>query len=292
MSNFLLKTCVVFCLFISNMFANASKKEYVVWSCPEHGGLFHVFICVLDLLKTYETGYFKGLEINFGTKGVYYDANRGPNWWTYYFEPINYGTKSNVHRTTGYTYAKTKRIIHYTSRGNVFNLINKHIKLKPHIQEKINNFSTKCFSSHYVIGVHYRGTDKIKEAPPVPYSQVAQEIQNHIGTINTSNYKIFVATDEQNFIVYLESIFGEKVCYYEDAIRSTDGTPIHLDPKYDHYKSGEDAIIDALLLSKTNFLIRMNSNLSLCSTYFNPHLKSIELNQKYQKVHSIEIPKK
>lgn len=48
------------------------------------------------------------------------------------------------------------------------------------------------------------------------------------------------------------------------------------------YRLGEEAVIDCLLLSQCDILIRTSSNLSLWSTYFNPTLPTILLNQRNQ----------
>lgn len=47
------------------------------------------------------------------------------------------------------------------------------------------------------------------------------------------------------------------------------------------FTCGEEALMDALLLSRCNVLIRTSSNLSLWSTYFNPRLPEILLNQRF-----------
>lgn len=65
------------------------------------------------------------------------------------------------------------------------------------------------------------------------------------------------------------------------AQRSSNGEPgVHFINK-NNYSLGEEALIDACLLSKCDLLIRTSSNLSLWSTYFNPSLPTILLNHRY-----------
>ena len=46
-------------------------------------------------------------------------------------------------------------------------------------------------------------------------------------------------------------------------------------------KEVENALIDCILLSKTDLLIRTSSNFSLASTFFNPKLPVIELSKRH-----------
>ena len=92
-------------------------------------------------------------------------------------------------------------------------------------------------------------------------------------------YRIFVATDEHDFLKFIKEAFPGKVISIE-MDRSIDGSPIHMNAR-DPFLQGEQALIDALLLSKTQVLIRTQSNLSLWSSYFNPTLPVITLNQRH-----------
>jgi len=77
--------------------------------------------------------------------------------------------------------------------------------------------------------------------------------------------------------------------YNKKAYRSTDGYPLHINSFLDHYKCGEDALIDCILLSKGNFLIKTNSNLSQWATFFNPKVPFKELNKSfYQNVITLD----
>ena len=138
------------------------------------------------------------------------------------------------------------------------------------------------FTGKRMIGVHYRGTDKISEAPRVDYKDVLRKIMRYISENSLHDYKIFVATDEQAFIDYLISIYGDLVCYNKAALCATidNLTPIHFRNR-EHFKRGEEALIDALLLSKVDFLIRTCSNLSKFSIFLSPDLEYVDLNDRW-----------
>ena len=63
-----------------------------------------------------------------------------------------------------------------------------------------------------------------------------------------------------------------------DMFRSRDGRPIDVVNTDNNYQKGLDAVIDCLLLSRTQFLIRTASNLSLCAAMFNSRVPDLLLN--------------
>lgn len=239
--------------------------------------MFSIFDDVLDMLKRYERGHYKGVEIDFKQTGAYYDPDYGNNWWSYYCEPISLGQKVDPHIILGGNpyYIRWSKGEKY--RNQAFRLIQKYMRIKPHILEKIDAL-TKDFNNHCVLTVHYRGTDKIAEAPRIEYEVFLQAIQQAIKTFGQQSYRMYVATDEQAFLDYIIAHFGQHVLYNKDAFRSDNNTQaVHLNPFYNRYKCGEDALIDALVLSRGNYLIKSCSNLSRWSTFFNPKLPFIQL---------------
>lgn len=264
-------------------------NNFVIMSSRSLSGMFSLFDDVFDLIKRYEVGHYKGIEVDFDDRGIYYEPNLGKNWWSYYFEPINLGKKNNIKKIM---YPANPRYIIYfndrdlykeeaINRKELFTLIQKYFHVKPHIQKKIDAFEKENFKNYFVISVHYRGTDKVTIAPSVPYEKIPEEVLKVIKMYGNMKYKIFVATDEQAFLNYMITMFGDLVCYNKDSLRSTNGKPVHLNKNFSRYKCGEDAIIDCILLSKGNFLVRTSSNLSRWSTYFNPGIPVVRLNNQY-----------
>ena len=267
---------LVYFLWVSAVFG---QNYYLLTHRPEDAGFFSIFHTVLGALDFMETSNSCcGLRVDFEDEGIYYDKEYGENWWEYYFEPIDIGKKTSI----------VKKFFHYKmiaftfygefgmsrERGN--ELIRKYIFLKPHIQKKIDDFYETNFQENYVIGVHYRGADKCLEADIVPYKDVYERLQPIIKDHN--NYKIFVATDDSYFLAYMHAHFPERIITI-DAARSYEGTGVHFAEKNDNYKKGEEAVIDCILLSKCDLLLKTSSNLSNCSIKFNPNIPVIELNK-------------
>ncbi len=154
----------------------------------------------------------------------------------------------------------------------------KYVQLKPALEQKVREYTEKNFKDFFVVGVHFRGTDKRREAKRMPFAQVFREIHAAIAKLSSDRYKIFVATDEQQFLDEIQAEFKDRILYI-DAKRSTDGKAVHFAEK-DQYKIGEQALMDCLLLAHTSFLVRTVSNLSFCTLYFNPTLPFVTVNGK------------
>jgi hypothetical protein len=268
---------IIFLLFLCLLCPlNAAEKEFIQLG-SRGSGMFSIFNSVLRLLDAYEKGTIAGLEVDFRNRGSYFDKEYGPNWWQYYCQPIYIGIKDGAPLKQA-TSARPRQI----TRQMAHALITKYIQIKPHITKKVKNFAHTNFRDCFVIGIHYRGTDKIIEAPRVAYEEVVNHVQEAIKALS-QEYKLFVATDEVAFLDFIQKAFPGKVCFQTDVIRSEDDKPIHLRAKSNRYKLGEDALTDCMLLAKTDYLIRTNSNLSLWSGYFNPTLPVFDLNQRYSK---------
>ena len=248
-------------------------------------GMFAVFQSVLCFLDIYENhgNRWNGLEVNFGTEGLYWAKDKGPNWWQYYFEPICINRTSPSSIESLDIFGLQKLCIKFgvsniaRNRGNY--LVQKYVRIKPEIQKKVTSFYEKYMQDAFLIGVHYRGTDKVIEAPRVSYEQVYLKILEVMGTTQ-KKVKIFVATDEWQFISYISAKFPQNVCFTE-ATRATDSQPVHLYHNLDPYKNGLEAIVDCLLLSKCDVLIRTESHLSNTALMFNPNVIPYTLNAYY-----------
>ncbi|MGB7978462.1 MAG: hypothetical protein WCF19_04795 [Chlamydiales bacterium] len=252
-------------------------------------GMFACANVVLGHLHLYEMGAYSGfseLAVDFGQSGLYFDPDYGPNWWNYYFEPIHLqisALQNNASRFKDGSFAA----IHarwQLKREQASALVKKYIHIQQSILEKAAQFIERHFQNVFVLGIHYRGTDKEKEAPRVPYAEAIGAVFAHIPS--DQPYKIFVATDEAAFLSQMKKTFPGSVIAY-DAHRSNGVMPVHLSQPPSPYAIGEEALLDALILSNCDFLIRTSSNLSLWSTYFNPELPVELLNCRYE-LHSFE----
>ena len=256
---------------------HAAEHPFIKIQGSNNGqGFFSIFTGIMGLLDKYDKGEYSGFSVNFARDGLYYDENWGPNWWNYYFMPLHRGANPATPPTPTHLSCNfAVYCINHLSKQRCNVLIKKYIRLRPHIEDKMNQFVKHHFQNYFMVGVHYRGTDKMNyEAPILEYELIINSINQYIYNNPDKEIRIFLATDEEDFFEEMMQRFPDKVVT-ASTIRSKDGEAIHF-KKDNKYKHGEEALLDCLLLSRCNYLIRTSSNLSLCSTFFNPHL-TVEL---------------
>jgi hypothetical protein len=262
----------------------ARKKILVInGSLGGEMGFFAHFCAILGLLEHSEkTGKDSaGVRVNFEDRGLYYDPAYGANSWEYHFQAIDMGRESMaIERTLDFDQLRWCALRGERMQpARAFELINRYVQVKAHIRQKVDTFVRAHFDGFHVIGVHYRGTDKWTEAPRVPYEEVCAAVRAAIGTVGMDDFRLFAASDEQGFVDYVAGAFSGRVISWETR-RSVDGNPIHYGME-NVYKEGADVVIDCLLLSRCHQLIRTSSDLSLCSTYFNPGIPVVLLSQEF-----------
>lgn len=246
-------------------------------------GFFSIFFSVIGALHYYDKGLNNctGISVEFGNQGLYYDREYGLNWWNYYFEPIHLGDLSDKRTIDLNQFSQfSLEAVYIMSCERCHELIKKYVRIKPHIEQKINDYLDRLFKNNNVIGVHYRGTDKALEAALLSYDKVIDEIKKEIK--KNPKAKIFVATDEDKFLQAMQKNFPGRILSI-DAIRSTNGRPIHYSFGL-KYQKGEDALIDAILLSQCSKLYRTTSNLSAASVRFNPLIEEIMLSKNHHEI--------
>jgi hypothetical protein len=244
--------------------------------------MFSHLFTVAHYLDKYDKGEYSGIHLDLGTGGLYYEQSYGPNWWGYYFEPLEVGVKEghpieNSSKETDYHFAYAADL--NLPRQRVAELVQKYIRVKPQIQQKVDDFVKSDFEDHFVIGIHYRGTDKYTEAPLIPYERVAESINHYVKENQIDDYIIFVATDEQRFVDYMKQAFPDQIVSL-NHFRSTNGQPIHF-VKPSPYLQGQETVIDCLLLARCHTLFRTSSNLGAWSTFFNPTIPVTPLSLRH-----------
>ena len=182
----------------------------------------------------------------------------------------------------------------WSQRRFVHDLVNRYAILKPAIREKLDAYERENFSSHKVIGVHYRGLEKSQGktqdgvVPGIGFSMqdfYIDEIRSRLRRYPSA--KIFVATDSAQFLENAREQFGEAVLSREATRLNEDDEILGL-----HFKQhaemakpllAEEVLLDAHLLSRTNFLVHGVSNVSNAALYFNPELPHFDVEFRHGK---------
>lgn len=158
-------------------------------------------------------------------------------------------------------------------------LIDRYLVVREEVVGEVDTFCGQHFGDRRVVGVHYRGTDKVRESPHVPYDMVRRNIDRYL-ELYPSTDCIFVATDDANFLEHLQKAGpGPAILSREDSYRSRDGSPIHESSHTDKYAINRDAIVNCLILSRCEALLKTASILSGWSKLFNPRLPVVMLNK-------------
>jgi hypothetical protein len=280
------------------LYARQGLRKMSAWA-----GMFSEFHSVVGALAYAEARGAAGVRVDFKS-ALYVDAERGPNWWTYFFErdlmPIpgrsssgeihldrsvaKYGRHGGfcdvVNGTTPYLYPMTYGV----PRADVHRLVASHIHVRPSILDQVARATAGSVTPGiYVVGVHYRGTDSTRrpglmtdnQTKRVSYQAYADEVRRAIDDAAASSYQVFVASDEIEFLQFMQKAFGGRVIFSESSPRvHASDMPIHLDRTLpvSNYLKGASALVDCLRLAATDYLVKGRSNLSDASLAFNPRL--------------------
>ena len=270
------------------------RKEKLLWSLPEvfllkrprtfvlharDAGFFSLFFQVMGAIEFCQSeGH--NLRVDF-TDGFYLDSKKGGNWWQYYFETDQYSfTDVNAphHLIDDDIVLKTFSIYGRNLATEVGHAIVSQIAIRPDITQYVGSFISQHFNEGHMIGVHYRGTDKVegstKESGRIPYGTFIEHLEQY-----PASSTIFVATDEELFLEEMKQQFKERVIFI-DALRSMNDHPIFQSDEHSGYQKGKEALIECLLLSRCDILIRTDSNLSLACRYFSPNQKVLNLSNE------------
>jgi len=273
------------------------KEHSPVYIFPYHeAGIFSNFLTVLAKLKRCEEKdaipvVFWGQKCRGSAKdNPYFEKKYGENVWDYYFEPVSDYKYCDI-LTGSYKddaeYMDSPTCFVYRKGGGLRaaarSYIDKYIKIKDAVQKKTQAYYKANMSGRHVLGVHMRGTDRHMDAHvdccSPPARLYVRQIDKYL-KIRPEAF-IFVATDSEVLLDEIRQRYPQKVIFY-DAMRSKNNVEaVHWTLEGSPYKKGEDALVDCLLLSKCDFLIRSISNLSVTSLYFNPHLRQLNIAQLY-----------
>lgn len=160
-------------------------------------------------------------------------------------------------------------------------LIKKYLIVNTTILREVDNFQSEHFQNKNILGVHYRGTDKKSEAEQISCQTVLKNIHLYLLKYPDTNC-IFLSSDDDNFINYIKNCnLNCPVIYNNDSFRSSNDLPVHT-AKNNLYEINKDAIVNCILLSKCNALMKTASILSDWSKLFNPDIPIILLNKPYE----------
>ena len=146
----------------------------------------------------------------------------------------------------------------------------KYLRLNSTSYEQVCNTDVyKGIREKKTIGVHVRGTDYNAgiEGHPVKVDET-EHVKLVDEMLKTEGYEqIFVASDESKVIEYFRDNFGDKVIFYDDILRSSDGNPVHFsknERESHHYLLGIEILKDLYALAACDGFVGGISQISNC----------------------------
>lgn len=257
-------------------------------NCTRGNGFFSNMFEILNILHELEINSieYNNIEINNFSKN--YSKNNCNSY--YDFFQSHFDKEINISKLNCGKTIESFLVMNQVETCDIFinkdkikhtnELINKYIKPNDIILDKITYYLDNNFKGKKILGVHVRRTDHEGHGKFV-------EINKYISYINgiISNYdNLFIITDDNITLDLFKNVYGDKLLYVDNIIRSNNGVAIHYG-NYDKYDIGEDVIIEAYILSKCKMIIGTSSNVlmfSLCNQD-NSNYKMLDLDMNIEK---------
>jgi hypothetical protein len=264
-------------------------------------GFFSEFHAVLGAVKYAELHDACDVLVRFES-GLYVDPAHGPNWWAYFFEeliPIRPGDRSPrevrcrgwhrygphfwndswVELATPTNSAETPYPIGAAeSLRECRRLVKAYIRARAPILEAVEAIlGEHAEGADFLLGVHFRGTDKAVSYPTQTptFDAYAQQIERILRHYAPRRPKVFVASDQLEYIAWATRRYGSMAFALQDSPLSSPDNPglaVHKDPRFSPYAKARAAVMTCLLLSRCQHLLKNRSSLSDCALELNEAL--------------------
>ena len=190
-----------------------------------------------------------------------------PNWWPLYFEQPFSGPATRAHFNTYFGWAgKYRSFTGYYFDGSFpcptarpalddARALVSAVRLLPTTKKRLDTYVHANFAGKHVIGVHYRGTDKIINGGQRPISAYISAAR----AAARPDSWVYIASDTREAVAAVERAFPNRTLHIS-MYRARSGTATGL------HRSGkgtlDDAMMDMLRMSRCDLLIKGRSSLS------------------------------
>jgi hypothetical protein len=269
--------------------ANVRPDRHLVIAARHNCGLWSMFFQVIGLIRYAE---YHGLEpvVYFNDATCWWSQdgyNGSRNAWEYFFEPIGpvsatelLGTKNSSLESASLQQIQAAlpddivmsdyildHVGHYdhteAQREEYASIVERRIRVKGEVLAKLNPTLVEAIFRG-ASAVHYRGTDKSCESPRQSVQEYYDALQHRVDP----SPKLFVASDDAQFLEWMIGTYGDRVLYTQ-AARSHDRSALHLGP-HRGPQQAEECLLDVLLMAKCQHLVHGNSSVTNGVLVFNP----------------------
>jgi hypothetical protein len=162
-------------------------------------------------------------------------------------------------------------------------LVHQYVHVRPEIAQKVQRFAAERFAPT-MLGVHIRGTDKqdVGSGPALARIVPADEYFPHIDAWLQQHPQggVFLATDQLQFRDDLARRYGDRVVWYSEMLSTSDVNVFQMQASAGrgNRAKGEEVLVDALLLSRCDRLLKCTSAVGEFAQYFADSLPAFDLN--------------
>jgi len=146
-------------------------------------------------------------------------------------------------------------------------IVEKYLKPKQTIKDKVNQFIDEKLKGAPYISVHARGSDKIQE------SKISDSINDENISIvkemmdSHPSHKLFLMSDDARIINLYDQMFGGRLVY-TDSQRASNEIGVHYNEELDGVQLGVEVMVDAYIAaSGEKFVGNGKSNVSIMVRY-------------------------
>lgn len=164
-------------------------------------------------------------------------------------------------------------------------VLRRHFAICEPLARQLEAFKQKHFRGDFIVGLHYRGTDKIIEAPRIAYKDAVETARRTLRAVASSGVPVvlFVASDEAQFVKHVKAELAEfRVVMVEETLRSANAAPLHQSGG-EGLRKAQEALLDALLLGESDVLIKTASGLSGWAPILGKEMPIIILSESFER---------
>ena len=196
-------------------------------------------------------------------------VNKTHNSWEYYFNQTSKNKLKDVYQSKNVIFSSSATFKNYKFRAfkkfkDLYNAYKKYIRINSKIIREANkNFKRLKIDKFNTMGIHWRGTDH-KFLPNHPQPPSRKQIFNKIdkNLKNKKIKKIFLVTEDPEYLEIMKKKYGKKVLYLKSFRSSKSSDFSNFNRKNHRFKVGKESLIEVLILSKLNYLVCSESNIS------------------------------
>lgn len=252
---------------------------------PGTAGFFgEVFITLNGLRLAEKLGV--AARVEWGAGVPYFEAERGPNAWDYFFEQSAFEFAQARPRLPLWLPYRpgAEDFDPYSGlsvRASAGRALHAWCRPRPEISDEVTAFAAAHFKAGKTLGVHVRFTDAAagrENRKTVDIDTYFAEANRWLD--NAADGVIFLAADDQRVVEAFAARYPGRTVHQE-CLRSTDGTSIH--GHYDAgvagspYRKGYEVLVDALLLARCDHIVRTHSRVTCFTLCWNLALTYTDL---------------